>query len=174
MRRFSVFSILLFIVLSAAMSISTSAQTNGESVQNNDAAAERINAIFISTIKQGKFVLDNNVHGYTFIPPSNEDLAEIKTMGSKAIAALVQHLNSQGSRDQWLAIRFLGCVGGEGVVKPLGDFVLSSHSGTFRLIALKYLSEAPWASIREYVSHAANDTEPAVRKESLRIEAAHR
>jgi hypothetical protein len=174
MKRIYIFAILVFIVLLAATPISASAQKSGESAQNNDTTAERINEILKSTLKRQEFVLDNNIHGYTFLPPLKEDVDEIRKVGSRAIPVLVQHLGSQNPRrEQLLAIQFLAHIGTEEAVKALGDVVLNSSDSMSREYALKHLSIAPWNTIREYVQQAKNDPDPDVQKEALRIEAAH-
>ena len=169
MQRVWTFSAPLLIVLSAAMSISARAQTSAGPVLDND----RIKEIFRSTLARGEYVVDNEVLTSRFVPPSDRDVAEIKSMGAEAIPALARHLNSQNPFEQFLALRILGMMGGKETIKPLGDFLLSSAHSMPRRMALRYLSEAPWDSIREYVMQAENDVDPTIRREAQRIRHAH-
>jgi HEAT repeat protein len=174
MRRTCIISILQLIVLSAAISISTSAQTGDDSAQSNDAITNRVNEIIASTIEQGRvYTAEDRVLAYTFIPTSDEARAEIKKMGSKAVPALVQHLSSQHPWARNIAVRFLEHIGSKEAVKALGDVVLSSSDSELRYTALVSLSIFPWDSIAEYVLHAKNDPKPSVRESANKIEAVH-
>ena len=166
-------TLLLFASIVAAMSMTLSAQSNDNDPDTPNRVTQRVDDIFVSALKEGRFLLENNVRTSTTVPPPTKATVEIKRMGTKAIPALVQHSTSENPREQELAVRFLGAIGGEAVVEPLGAVLLKSRYGTSRLLALKVLSEGPWDKIREYVRRAVNDIEPAVRSEALRIEATH-
>jgi hypothetical protein len=167
-----VIRILVFCLAVAVTTSSLAAQASRTVAQQSDPMVERIDEIFSSSLKEGRFTLKNGVTATTRVPPSTDAVHEIRDMGSKAVPILARHLKSPDPREQELAIRFLGAIGGEEVVEPLGTVVLTSSYGTARLLALGFLSQAPWDSIRDYVQHATTDSEPAVRKEAFRIQSA--
>jgi hypothetical protein len=140
------------------------------------AIGERIAVIFQETLKRGETRLEYNgetITARTFIPPSTEHLEEIRLIGDDAIPILSNCLNSSGFEKD-LAMRFLGAIGGKGVIEPLSRVALGDASSTFRLVALLWLSQAPWDLAFPIISQSAEgDRSSEVRQQAKEILAQH-
>jgi len=153
------------------------AQTVSAKPSDNRVMRERISTIFRETLKQGEIVVEHNgrqVTSRTFFPPSTEYVDEIRRYGNHAIPILAEYLNSGSGFEKYLAMHFLGSIGGNGVVEPLRKVALSDVSSSFRLVALLRLSEAPWDLASPIIQQIAeNDTSPEVREKAKEILAQH-
>jgi hypothetical protein len=139
---------------------------------------ERIATIFRETLKQGEIAVERNgrrqVTARAFVPPSTEYVDEIRRYGDDAIPILAEYLNSGSGFEEYLAMRFLGSMGGKGVVEPLRKVALNDVSSSFRLVALLWLSETPWDLASPIIQQVAgNDTSPEVREKAKEILAQH-
>src|SRR6185295_14000820 len=79
---------------------------------------ERISAIIRETIKQGEGTV-NGIKFYTRVPPSDDEVQEIKNYGDKAVPILEEILWSGDNLAGDLALRVLGLLGGSQMVEPL-------------------------------------------------------
>ena len=139
---------------------------------------ERIAAIFRETLERGETRVEQNGQGSvtarTFIPPSTEHLDEIRLVGDDAIPILSDYLDSGSGFEKYLAMRFLGAIGGKGVIEPLRRVALGDASSSFRLVALLWLSEMPWHLAARIISQSAdNDSSLEVRQQAKDILAQH-
>lgn len=90
---------------------------------------------------------------------------EIRRYGDDAIPILAEYLNSGNGFEKYLAMRFLGLIGSSGVVEPLNRVALGDASSSFRLVALRWLTQAPWELASPIIRQAAdNDPVPEVRE----------
>jgi hypothetical protein len=138
---------------------------------------ERIATIFRETLKQGEIAVEQKrrlVTARTFVPPATEHVDEIRHDGDDAIPILAEYLNSGNGFEKWLAMRFLGLIGGKGVVEPLRKVALTDDSPSFRLVALIWLSETPWDLASPIINQAAtDDTSRELRDQAKNILAQH-
>ena len=151
-----------------------SGQTNTTTIsqtlpQASDAGAirERIATILHETLKQGEGTMVEGYRFFTWIPPSNEDVEEIKSYGDKAVSILEEYLFSDVGREGDLVLRILGGMGGSRVLEPLKRVVEQSTSAWRREEALRSLTQAPWELAFPIIRNAAEtDRDPEVRAEA--------
>jgi len=124
------------------------AQTLSVQTSDNRVMRERIATIFNETFKQGESGVRHNVNRQvttrTFVPPSTKSLDEIRRYGEAAIPILAEYLDSGSGFEKYLAMRFLGSIGGTAIFEPLSKVALKDASPSFRLVALLWLAEVPW------------------------------
>ena len=154
------------------------AQSVSAKPSDNRVMRERIATIFCETLKRGEIVGEHNarrqVTSRTFAPPSTEYVDEIRRYGDDAIPILAEYLNSGSGFEKYLAMRFLGLIGGVGAVEPLRKVALGADSSSFRLVALLWLAEAPWDLASSIIRQVAeDDTSPEVREKAKEILAQH-
>jgi len=106
----------------------------------------------------------------TFSPPPPWYVDEIRHYGHDAIPILSAYLRSASGFDKYLALRFLGLIGGGGVVEPLGEVALNDASSSFRSAALFWLAVARWDLAAPIIRQVANnDSSPEVREKAKEI-----
>ena len=128
------------------------------------AIRERISTIIRGTLKQGEGTTVEGYRFFTWVPPSNEDVEEIKSYGDKAISILEEYLFSDVGREGDLVLRILGRMGGSRIVEPLKRVVEQSTSAWRREEALGSLTQAPWELAFPIIRNAAEtDRDPEVR-----------
>jgi hypothetical protein len=163
--------IICFVILDAK------AQTSGPQARDTRVLQERIDTIFRATLQQGETEINyegQRIKVSTFIPPSTSHVEEIKSYGDAAIPILEQHFNTGSGFEKYLALRFLGLMGGSRVVEPLGKIALGDPSPSFREVALLWLSVAPWDLAAPILRQAAeNDVSFKVRDRAAQLLAQH-
>lgn len=151
--------------LSAAL---VEAQTNTSKDADNPVLRERIATIFRETIRQGERVVEQDGHQVrtlTFMPPSTEHVEEVRRYGKEAVPILAEYLRSKHGFEKYLAMRFLGTIGGSDVVEPLSSVASGDKSPSFRETALRWLTQTPWALASPIIRKAAkSDPSPEVRQ----------
>jgi hypothetical protein len=150
------------------------AQTVSTKVSDNHVIRERIAIIFRETLKQGDLAVELNGHrqvrSQTFFPPLPKYVDEIRRYGDNAIPILAEYLHSVSGFDKYLSMRFLGLIGGRGVVEPLREVALYDPSSSFRLTALLWLAVADWDLAAPIIKQIANsDSSPEVREKAKEI-----
>lgn len=156
------------------MVLDCEAQTPSAKISNNQVMRERIAIIFRETLKQGERAFEFNgprqVTSRTFAPPPFWYVDEILRYGDDGIPILAEYLSSDSGFEKYLAMRFLGLIGGRGVVEPLRKVALDDASSSFRLAALLWLTVAPWDLASPTIRHIAdNDSSPEVREKAKEI-----
>src|SRR5262249_4720442 len=75
----------------------------------------------MTTVVARCYSTTNGIRRITVEPPTNQEVAEIRALGERAIEPLAAYLDSErrGGRMQWFAVRFLIAVGGPGTFAPL-------------------------------------------------------
>jgi hypothetical protein len=153
------------------------AQTVSAKPSDSRVMRERIATIFRETLKRGEAIIELNgrqVTSRTFVPPLTEHVDEIKRYGDDAIPILAEYLNSGSGFEKYLAMRFLGSIGGSGVVEPLRKVALGDASPSFRMVALLWLTETPWDLASPIIRQVVEkDTSPEVRAKAKEILAQH-
>lgn len=149
-------------------------QTPSAKISDNQVMRERISIIFRETLKQGEHSIKLNggrqVTSLTPVPPPSWCVDEIRRYGDDAIPILAEYLSSDSGFEKHLAMRFLGLIGGRGVVEPLRKVALDDASSSFRLTALLWLSVASWDLASPIIRHSAdNDCSPEVREKAKEI-----
>ena len=145
---------------------------------DNRAVRERVAIIFRETLKRGESEVEQHgrrhVTARTFVPPAAEHVDEIRRYGDDAIPILAEYLNAGNGFEKYLAMRFLGSIGGGGVVEPLRKVALGEDSSSLRLVALLWLTETPWDVASPIIRQVAeNDVSVEVREKAKEILAQH-
>lgn len=153
-------------------------QTLSANSSGNRDIRERITTIFRETLRQGEIEVEHNerlVTARTFVPPTKQHLDEIRGYGNDAIPIVAEYLTSGSGFEKYLAMRFLSSIGGIGVIEPLRNVVLKDPSSSLRLVALLWLTEAPWDLASPIIQRAAEtDNSPQVRDKAKEILAQHK
>lgn len=160
------------------VSLECEAQAVYEPPSDSRAMRERVATIFRETLKQGESAVAQNgghrVTARTFVPPATEHVGEIQRYGDAAIPILAEYLNSDNGFEKYLAMRFLGSIGGSGVVEPLRKVALGKDSSSFRLAAVLWLTETPWELASPIIRQVAKtDASVEVRKKAEEVLARH-
>jgi hypothetical protein len=160
--------IMFFIVLDCE------AQKVSAKPSNNSVMRERIAIIFRETLQQGELAVEHNgsrqVTSRTFVPPPPWYVDEIRHYGDDAIPLLADYLSSGSGFEKYLAMRFLGLMGGRGVVELLRKVALDDASSSFRFAALLWLAVAPWDLAFPTIRYIADrDSSPEVREKAKEI-----
>ena len=147
------------------------AQSVSVKPSTNHVMRERIAAIFRETLQQGARAVDRRqVTSLTYVPPPSWCVDEIRRYGDDAIPTLAEYLRSGSGFEKYLAMRFLGLIGGGGVVEPLGEVALNDASSSFRFVALLWLAVTPWDLASPIIRQIANnDSSPEVREKAKEI-----
>jgi hypothetical protein len=125
---------------------------------------ERIATIIRETLKQGEGTTVEGYRFFTWMPPSDKDVEEIKSYGDKAVPILEKYLFSDVGREGHLALRLFGLLGGSRIVEPLKRVAEQSTSASRRATALTWLTQAPWELASPIIRNAAEtDRDPEVR-----------
>ena len=87
-----------------------------------------------------------------------------------AVPILSDYLNRGTGWEKYLAMRFLGSIGGKSIIDPLRGVALHDPSPDFRATALLWLSAARWDLAAPIIRQAARkDSSPEVRKQAQEI-----
>jgi len=133
----------------------------------------RVNTIIKETIKRGEFTTQG-VKAITRVPPSNEDVDEIKSYGDQAVMALEEHFSSASAFEYELAMRLMGALGGERIIEPFKKVILNDQSARRREYALTWITQGPWDQAKEIISQAATtDPDENVRKVAKELLSGH-
>ena len=147
----------LLLVMDASAQIKTSSPANK--------ARERINQIISETLKRGEFTSPEGYRVVTRIPPSSEDVEEVKRMGDDAIPTLEEHFSSPDGREYELAMRLLGALGGKRIIEPLRKIIQFDSSAEKRKAALRWITQGRWDLASEILRKSAeSDSDPKVRE----------
>ncbi|MCP9495949.1 MAG: HEAT repeat domain-containing protein [Pyrinomonadaceae bacterium MAG19_C2-C3] len=146
-------------------------QTRRARVTVDNSVHERIAAIISETLKQGELRTYGGVSVITRVPPSNSAVEEVKRYGDAAVPILVNYLQrSENGRERELALRLLGSLGGSRIVAPLREVILYDPSPTFRQLALRWITQAPWKQALPIIQEAAEaDRNERVREEAKNL-----
>lgn len=140
------------------------AQGKVDDAQINARVRERVNTIITQTIKRGEFTVQG-VKAITRVPPSNEDVDEIKSYGDQAVVPLEEHFSSTSAFEYEIAMRLMGALGGKRIIEPFKKVILNDPSARRREYALTWITQGPWDQAVEVITQAAeNDPDANVRK----------
>jgi len=162
------------IVFAAGLVVRHSDAQTPSAKTSKEIIRDRITIIFQETFKQGETLVELKDHSMvkaqTFIPPANEHVEEIRRYGADAVPILSDYLNRGSGFEKYLAMRFLGSIGGKSIIDPLRRVALHDPSPNFRATALLWLSAARWDLAAPTIRHAARkDSSPEVRKQAQEI-----
>ena len=135
---------------------------------------ERVNTIIRETLQRGEFTTADGVKGITRIPPSPEDVDEIKGYGDRAVLPLQEHFSSGNAFEYELAMRLMGELGGKRIIEPFKKVILYDQSARKREYALRWITQGPWDQAAKVISQAAEkDPDANVRKVAQELLSGH-
>jgi hypothetical protein len=104
---------------------------------------------------------------YTRIPPAKEMVEEIIQYGDVGLKFLTSYLKSNKEGERFIAIEFIGLLGGERIIAPLKEVLQTDASSSIRVFALRWLATAPLDKVLPIISEEAkSNTDEAIRKEA--------
>jgi hypothetical protein len=110
----------------------------------------------------------NGVKRITFEPPTNQEVAEVKALGQKAVAPLARYLDLQPKNDltQLFAVKFLMAIGGSSTLGPLKRAFAQAQDQweVTRAAALSGIFAVSQAEAKPYVEAALGDRSQLVRR----------
>ena len=134
---------------------------------------ERVDTIIRETIKRGEFITAEGVRGITRVPPSYEDVEEIKSYGDRAVLPLEEHFSGNAFEYE-MAMRLMGALGGERIIKPLRNVALYDPSARKREYALRWITQGPWDQAAKVITQAAeHDADANVRAAAKELLSGH-
>ena len=149
-------------------------QSKVADVQTTEKVRERVNTIIWETIKRGEFTTADGVSGITRMPPSSEDVEEIKSYGDQAVSPLEEHFSSENAFEYEMAMRLMGALGGERIIKPLANVALYDPSARKREYALRWITQGPWDHAAKVIRQAAeHDPDANVREVAKELLSGH-
>ena len=108
----------------------------------------------------------NGVKRITFEPPTNQEVAEVKALGQKAVAPLARYLDLQEKNGftQLFAVKFLMTIGGSSTLGPLRRAFAQDQWEVTRAVALDGIFAVSRAEAKPYVGAALSDSSQLVRQ----------
>jgi len=102
----------------------------------------------------------------TFEPATNEEFAEVKALGQKAVAPLARYVDLRPKNDftQLFAVKFLMAIGGPSTLGPLKRALADDQWDVTRAAALDGIFGVSRAEAKPYVEAALGDTSEVVRQ----------
>jgi hypothetical protein len=135
---------------------------------------ERVNTIIRETLQRGEFTTAEGVKAITRIPPSSEDVEEIKSYGDRAVLPLQEHFSSRNAFEYEMAMRLMGALGGKRIIEPFKKVILHDRSARKREDALRWITQGPWDLASKVITQAAeNDPDENVRKVAQELLSGH-
>ncbi len=163
--------VLLLMVLSTSGSAVSKerVQSTGSQATAKDAVTKSIERIIRDTLKEGEGVV-NGVRVWRRVPPAKRNVEELRRLGDEAVPVLTNHLSAESDRERALAVEFLGLLGGRRIIPPLQRVIQEESSPTIRILALRWITQAPFNLVSPIIREAATrDLDEQVRKEAQEI-----
>jgi HEAT repeat protein len=113
----------------------------------------------------------NGVKRITFEPPTNQEVAEVKALGQKAVAPLARYLDLRPKNGftQLFAVKFLLAIGGSSALRPLKRALAEDQWEVTRASALDGFFEVSPAEAKPYVEAALGDRSQLVRRRAQHL-----
>jgi HEAT repeat protein len=124
---------------------------------------ERVTAVIERTLHSGESVTPDGIHAITFVPPSNCDRAEIRSMGVRAVAPLARFVDSPNNFAQLIAVRLLAEIGGPETAAPLERALDPKMWQPLRLNALYGLGKLDHRLAIPVLQRMAQESDPKIR-----------
>jgi len=116
-------------------------------------------------------VLPDGVKAITFVPATNEEVAEVKALGPKAVAPLARYLDlkQKNGLTQLFAVRFLMDIGGTSTLGPLKRAFAQDQWEVVRDTALDGIFQVSPAEAKPYVEAALGDKSQVIRQNAQHL-----
>ena len=115
----------------------------------------------------------NGVKRVTFEPPTNEEFAEVRALGPRAVAPLAKYLYSdpKDGFTQLFAVKFLTAIGGPSTIGPLKRAFSQDQWEVTRAAALSGMFAVSKVEAKPYVDAARGDSSRLVRQRAEQLSA---
>src|SRR5882762_5182372 len=115
----------------------------------------------------------NGVKRISFEPATNEEFAQVKALGQKAIVPLARYvdLRPQNGFTQLYAVKFLMGIGGPSTLGPLKRALAQDQWDVTRAAALSGIFQVSPAEAKPYVEAALRDKSEVVRQRAQELQA---
>jgi hypothetical protein len=124
-----------------------------------------VDQIMATALARCHSVLPDGVKRIEFIPATNEEVAEVKALGPKAVAPLARYLDLQPNGfTQLFAVRFLVDIGGPSTLGPLKRALAQDQWEVIRLNALYGIFAVSPVEAKPYVKAALGDKSEVLRQ----------
>jgi HEAT repeat protein len=130
--------------------------------------ATKVSNIMDEILKRGE-QQQGGVTISTWVPPTSEDLDNIRKIGRDAIAPLDKALDSRQPNRPLLAVQLLEVIGGADVVPPLERSLLPSNPNLVRIASLSALRSAPDELALPIIRGSVHDPDPVVADCATRL-----
>jgi hypothetical protein len=106
-----------------------------------------------------------------FVTPTNEEFAQVKALGQRAIVPLARHLDLQPKNDftQLFAVKFLMAIGGSSTLGPLKRAFAQDQWEVTRAAALSGMFSVSPDAARPYVEAALTDKSHLVQQRAQEV-----
>lgn len=113
----------------------------------------------------------NGVKRISFEPPTNQEFAEVKALGQKAVAPLARYFDLEPKDDftQLFAVKFLMVIGGSSTLGPLKKALAQDEWEVTRAAALSGIFAVSPAEAKPYVEAALSDGSQLVRRRAQEL-----
>jgi hypothetical protein len=136
----------------------------GFAQMSRPAASDTVKRTMAAVLAHCRFKADG-VEGMTFIPPSNDEIETIKSLGSAAIETLSTYLDPKvdGGFSQLFAVRFLTALRNPAALGALQRAFAQDQWEVTRVAALAGMFETSKTTTKPYVEAALEDKSEVVR-----------
>jgi hypothetical protein len=126
-------------------------------------AGDKVAAIVDRILRRGEGSV-GNIKTSRWVPPSPEDIEQIREIGQNAIPQLDRALDSHRPFEPLLAVRLLETIGGANIVSPLKRALGSDRANSVRIAALWALRSAPDDLAVPIIQSTVRDPDPLVAR----------
>lgn len=165
---------LYVVILSLCMTVSYASL--GFSQTNSPAIAEAVVKHVMTTALSRCFSSVNGVGRISFVPPTNEEVSQIRALGKEAVAPLAKYLDLQQKDDftQVFVVQFLMVIGGPSTLPHLKRAFASDQWEVTRAAALSGMFKVSQVEAKPYVEAALQDQSQLVRQRAQQLLALYR
>jgi hypothetical protein len=114
---------------------------------------------------------NNGVKGLTFVPATNEEVAEVMSLGDDAIAPLASYIDAKLNADftQLFAVRFLADLNSPDTFPQLVRAFGRDHWDVTREVALNAMFAVSKQKAKPYVKAALSDESNVVKQSAAQL-----
>lgn len=133
-------------------------------------AAESVERIMTTVLSRCHSTV-NGVKAITFVPATNNEVAEVRALGEKAVPRLALYLDlkRKDGLTQLFAVKFLEAIGGSSTLGPLKRAFAPDQWEATRAAALNGMFAVSPVDAEPYVEAALKDSSASVRQQAQHL-----
>jgi hypothetical protein len=130
-----------------------------------------VDQIMATALSRCYSVTADGVKAITFVPATNEEVAEVQALGRKAVAPLARYLDlkQKNGLTQFFAVRFLMEIGGNSTLGPLKRAFAQDQWEVVRDAALDGIFRVSPTEAKPYLEAALGDRSQVVRQNAQHL-----